>query len=330
MGESTIEEGGVWVISEPSDSDKFDVIYELNSIGRKLADRNNNTLTLVLIGYALQEKIEEIKRFSYDYILYAENKMFECYDLENYANTLVEMIRKYKPGVVLLGSTLYGRTIAPWIASALKTGLTADCIWLDMNEGTLIQVRPAFGDNIEAEIICPRRKPQMATVRPHVFPLAECRDNDGTCKLVRYDVTNFKTDFLTLLDRIKVLENSQSLEKAQIIFAVGRGIKSKKNLDMVFELAVLYGAQVGATRALVDMGMIDRKYQIGQTGVTVKPKLYIAFGISGCIQHMSGVLCNEIWAVNNDENAQIFKKATLGCVADINVFLPLLLNKMKE
>ena len=330
MEKDVIREGGIWVISEPVFSKKFDIVYELNNIGRHLCNMSDANLTLIIVGNDLEKRIDELRDLPYDFILYAEHSNFEKIDIEQYGNIIVDMINEYKPNVVLFGSTIFGRALAPWIAAKLQTGLTADCIHLEMDEDLLIQVRPAYGDNIVAKIVCANKKPQMATVRSNIFRPSKFRTDGKKSKVIKYNVKNIERNNLKIIERIFDLKQNNLLEKARIIFGIGRGIKSQKNIDMVFELAQIFNAQVGATRMLVDMGMIEKKYQIGQTGVVVRPDLYVAFGISGYIQHMSGVLCNEIWAVNIDESAPIFQMASLKCVADLNIFMPMLLEQFKK
>ena len=330
MAKDVIKEGGIWVISEPVFSKKFDIAYELNNIGKHLCNMSDTELTLVIVGNELEKRIDELRNLPYDFILCAENSKLENVDIEQYGNVIVDMINEYKPNVVLFGSTIYGRTLAPWVAAKLQTGLTADCIHLEMEKDLLIQVRPAYGDNIVAKIVCANNKPQMATVRSNIFQPSKFRTDGEKSKVIKYNVKHIESNSLKIIERIVDLNQNSLLEKARIVFGIGRGIKSPKNIDMVFELAQIFNAQVGATRMLVDMGMIEKKYQIGQTGVVVRPDLYVAFGISGYIQHMSGVLCNEIWAVNIDETAPIFQIASLKCVADLNIFMPMLLEQFKK
>jgi electron transfer flavoprotein alpha subunit len=263
----------------------------------------------------------------------AEDRALANYQDEPYTNVIVELIKKYKPEIVLCGATSIGRSLISRVAVNIKTGLTADCTGLDIEaqRKILLQTRPAFGGNIMATIISPDFRPQMATVRHKVFP-ESASDMKRKGKIIR---ENFDGNLLIsrtrLLDIVEEIESSVNLAEADIIVSGGRGLAAPENFKLVQDLAGVLGGAVGASRAAVDAGWMPYSHQVGQTGRTVSPKIYIACGISGQIQHLVGMQSAKIIvAINKDPDAPIFKVATYGLVGDLFAILPALTKRFKE
>ena len=267
-----------------------------------------------------------------DKVYIFEDEKFSRYDTEIYSQFAINLVKEIKPEIMLIGATNQGRDLAPRISSALHTGLTADCTDLDINEKLqLAATRPTFGGQLMATILC-KKMPQMATVRPKVFkPMAEnaVRNTEFIKKTIDTSQIASKVE---LLDFVKTLENElNELDSAEIIISGGRGIGTSEGFEMLNELARLLNGTVGASRVAVDMGIAPKSIQIGQTGKTVRPKIYIACGISGAIQHIVGMKdSDKIIAINTDENAPIFNVADLGIVGDINKILPELIEYLKK
>ena len=246
---------------------------------------------------------------------------------------IVDLVKKERPNIFLLGATAIGRSLAPKVAARLETGLTADCTGLEVNvaERNLLQTRPAFGGNLMATILCPNHRPQMATVRPKVFkPLAE--DSSRTGEVVSVDLSSVKWDIRAkVLEVVKETGYVVNLEEANIIVSGGRGLCDPKNFTMVEELAKTLGGAVGASRAAVDAGWVPYAHQVGQTGKTVGPKIYFACGIHGAIQHLAGMSSSDIIiAINKNPDAPIFKIATYGIVGDVREILPMLTKEFQK
>ncbi len=267
-----------------------------------------------------------------DLVYLVDDPSLKYYNDELYSDIFTNLIKIYKPEIVLMGATTYGRSLAPRVASKLNTGLTADCTRLEIDEKNrnLMQTRPAFGGNLMATIICPNHRPQMATVRPKVMkPL----DKDVTRKgqIIKANVEIIKNPKTKVKDVVTTLIESVSLTEADIVVSGGRGLCDPKNFALVEELARVLGGAVGASRAAVDAGWIDYSHQVGQTGKTVGPKVYFACGISGAVQHLAGMSSSDIIiAINKDPNAPIFKAATYGIVGDVLEVLPALINEFKS
>lgn len=266
-----------------------------------------------------------------DKVYVFENEKFKNYNTEIYSKIAIELAKEIEPEIMLIGATNQGRDLAPRISSALHTGLTADCTDLDINEKQqLAATRPTFGGQLMATILC-KKFPQMATVRPKVFKPMEqnaIRNTEFISKTA--DLSNIETR-VEILDFVKTLENElNELDSAEIIVSGGRGIGTPEGFAMLEELAELLGGTVGASRVAVDMGIVSKNIQVGQTGKTVRPKIYIACGISGAIQHVVGMKDSQkIIAINTDENAPIFNVADLGIVGDVYKIIPDLINQLK-
>jgi len=332
VGEGEKEENfrGVWIFAEQSQGRIASVAYELLGIGRKLADELQTELSAVLFGES--PEVEELIKWGADKVYYTDASQYVYLDDELYAKTLVNLINQNKPEILLAGATAIGRSFIPRVAARLRVGLTADCTGLEIDKetGNLLQIRPAFGGNIMATIVSPTSRPQIATVRPRVMKRGEYNTNK------KGEI--IKIEPMEPTGRVKILERVQdssfckvNLQDAKVIVSGGRGLGSPDNFSMLWELANLLGGTVGASRAAVDEGWIPYAHQVGQTGKTVCPKLYIACGISGAVQHLVGMQASDIIvAINKDSNAPIFNVSTYGIVGDLKEIIPLMIKKLKE
>ncbi len=334
-GEVTVTETstyrGVWVFAEQRYGKVSSVAFELLGAGRRLADELGVELSAVLFG-APKEEAEELIKYGADRVYLADDPSLERFNDEPYARLLTSLINTHRPEIVLAGATPLGRSFFPRVAATLRAGLTADCTAFDIEKGTrnLLQTRPAFGGNIMATIITPSSRPQMATVRPRVMKrLKPDPTRKGEIIFVKADGIPSRT---RVVDSIKeVSELAVNLQEAEVIVAGGRGLGDPKGFKMLEELALLLGGAIGASRAAVDAGWISYSHQIGQTGKTVCPKLYIACGISGAVQHLVGMQSSDIIvAINKNPEAPIFNVANFGIVGDIYEIVPLLIKKIKE
>ena len=324
---------GVWVFAEQKKGKVQPVVFELLEKARQLAADLETQVSAVLLGERLEEEVQELIWRGADNVYVVENHALANYQDEPYTNVIVELIKKYKPEVVLCGATSIGRSLIARVAVKIKTGLTADCTGLDIEaqRKILLQTRPAFGGNIMATIISPDFRPQMATVRHKVFP-ESASDMKRKGRVIR---ENFDGNSLIsrtrLLDIVEEIESTVNLAEADIIVSGGRGLGALENFKLVQDLAGVLAGAVGSSRAAVDAGWIAYSHQVGQTGRTVSPKIYFACGISGQIQHLVGMQSSKIIvAINKDPDAPIFKVATYGLVGDLFVILPALTKKFKE
>jgi electron transfer flavoprotein alpha subunit len=334
-------EGEVWVFAEQHNGQLEDTPIELLGKARHLADVLGVKLAAVLLGENVEELGFKLINCGADKVYLAEHPMLTVYQTNSYAKVIYDLIHKHKPQIVLYGATFAGRDLAPRIASAAKSGLTADCTDLQigdheetktkkLHKNLLFQIRPAFGGNIIATIINTDRWPQMATVREGVMQMP-LPDEKRKGKIVREKVLLSKTDLpLEILDEHK-RPKKVNLKAARIIVAGGAGVGSRDNFKLIWDLANCLGAAPAATRAAVDLGFIDHDHQVGQTGTTVRPSLYIAVGISGQIQHQAGMSGSQkIVAINSDPNAPIFNIAHYKIVGDLNVVVPVLIKTIRE
>ena len=323
----------VWVYLEVSNGALRGVGPELLGEGKKLAEGSDERLCAVLIGNEVSALSEEAFHYGADVVYLVEGPEYAHYSTDAYAKAMTQLIKTHKPSVILLGATHNGRDLGPRVACRIGTGLTADCTKLDidMETGLVAWTRPAFGGNIMATIFCPEHRPQMGTVRPNVFRKAE-PDRSRTGKIVREHIRVTSEEIRTkLVDIIKTCEASYNLEEAGIIVAGGRGLEKIENLALIEELAAVLGGAVGVSRPLADEGWRPSQYQVGQTGKIVCPKIYIACGISGAIQHLAGMASSEIIiAINKDPEAPIFKVADYGIVGDVMKILPILIEECKK
>ena len=322
---------GVWVIAEMRGDAFAPVTYELLGKARQLADELSVPVTAIVLGHGVKDKAPELVARGADRVVVVDNEALAHFVDEAYAKIIAHLARQEKPEIILAGATATGRAFFPQVATMLETGLTADCTGLEIEEGSrnLLQTRPAFGGNLMATIVCDDRRPQMATVRPHVLkPLEADTGRQG-------EIIDFEPSQELLDHRVKVVESvveeaeGPGLTDAEIVVAAGRGLEKQENLKLVEDLAHCLDAAIGATRAITDAGWISTNHQIGQTGVTVSPKLYIACGISGAIQHLVGMQGSDIIvAINKDKDAPIFDVATYAIVGDVKEVLPALTKKI--
>jgi len=323
---------GVWIFAEQKDGVPSEVVLELLGEGRKLADQLGVALSAVLLGDNVKETAKALISYGADQVYLVDKPDLKVFNDESYANIIERLITKYKPEIVLMGATTYGRSLAPRIASRLNTGLTADCtkLEIDMEKKILLQTRPAFGGNLMATIICPKHRPQMSTVRPKVMkPLIPDKLSIG--KIIEPEINISDNIKIKINEVVKTLYESVSLSEADIIVSGGRGLGDKKNFILIEELAKVLGGAVGASRAVVDAGWVDYSHQVGQTGKTVGPKIYFACGISGAVQHLVGMSSSDIIiAINKNPEAPIFKIANYGIVGDVLEILPAIIKDIKR
>ncbi|MCD6574309.1 electron transfer flavoprotein subunit alpha/FixB family protein, partial [Candidatus Aerophobetes bacterium] len=308
------------------------VTFELLSAGRKLADDLGESLSVILLD-KVEDKVRILKNYPVDRIYLVRHSLLGEYRTNLYAKVLTSLIEKFKPEIILMGATSIGRDLAPRVASRIKTGLTANCTSLkvDKEKRCLVQICPAFGGNIMASIITPYTRPQMATVRPKVMEKMLPSSSSKTQVIeVKPDLSG-EDELVKIVDRIREEAGVEDLQEAEVIVSGGRGLGKPENFSLIRKLAELLGGAVGASRAVVDAGWIPSYHQVGQTGKTVQPKLYIACGISGAIQHQVGMRNSEvIIAINKDPEAPIFNIATYGIVEDLHRFLPALIDKLEK
>ncbi len=335
------KQGEVWVFAEQHGGKLEETSLELLSKGRELADTLKVPLACVLLGQSVSALCERLGQYGADKVYLAEHPLLEHYQVSSYAKVIDDLIQKHKPQIVLYGATPCGRDLAPRIASAMKAGLTADCTDLQIGsheikktgevyENLLFQIRPAFGGNIIATIINYDRWPQMATVREGVMPMPE-PDVSHKAAVVKETVHLSQTDLAIEILAEHLQARKVNLKASRVIVAGGAGVGSKENFKLVWDLAHCLGGAPGATRAAVDLGFIDRDHQVGQTGTTVRPSLYIAIGISGAIQHQAGMADSQkIIAINNDPEAPIFNVAHYKILGDLNTVVPMMIKAIKE
>ncbi|NQU75149.1 MAG: electron transfer flavoprotein subunit alpha/FixB family protein [Planctomycetes bacterium] len=333
-------QGEVWVFAEQEAAALSEVPLELLGKGRELADKLGVKLAAVLLGDGVKDLASKLIAYGADKVYLAEEPRLGYYQANGYAKVLCDLIHAHKPQICLFGATPIGRDLAPRIASAMKCGLTADCTDLQIgdhelpagqgkHENLLLQIRPAFGGNIIATIINYDRWPQMATVREGVMPMLQA---DATRKgdVIDCDVNLNGTELPLKIIESRRTQKKVNLKSARVIVSGGAGVGSRENFKLCWDLANCLGAAVAGSRAAVDLGYIDRDHQVGQTGTTVRPALYIAVGISGAVQHRAGMAESaKIVAINTDKDAPIFGVAHYGIVGDLNVVIPKLIKAIR-
>ena len=332
--------GNVWVFVEQEGGKIADVSLELVSKGAELAAKLNVKLEAVLLGNKVEQCCATLFSYGCDKVILAEDPRLEPFTVLPYAKVIMDLIREKKPNILMFGATMKGRELAPRIASEKLAGLTADCTDLKIDDfddkvnkkfyaNKLMQIRPAFGGNIIATIVNTWDDPQMVTVREGVMKMdTPDTSRKGEIERVKVALTAQET-VVKVIERVRQ-EKSVNLKAAQIIVAGGYGVGSKENFKLIHQLADVLGGQVGASRAAVDAGWIDHDHQVGQTGVTVRPKLYIACGISGSVQHRAGMTeSKKIIAVNTDPAAPIFSVAHYGIIGDLNSVIPMMIKAYK-
>lgn len=325
---------GVWTIAEEKDGQLKNVSFELLTRGRKLADKLGVKLTSVLIGGEVSdEKLNELILRGADEVLFVGDDKLSNFIVETYSNVLIDLINEYKPEVIISAATSTGRTLMPHVAVRIHGGLTADCTGLDIEPetGNLLQTRPAIGGNILATIKTPNHRPQLATVRPkstRPAPIDETRSGKITRIPMKPELYDDRVKFISLH---KEEDEDVNIQEADIVVSGGRGMKQPENFEMLKELAEKLGGAVGASRDAVDRGWVAYPHQVGLSGKTVTPKLYIAAGISGAIQHLAGMkTADYIITINTDPEAQIFQVSDFGIIGDLFEILPLLNEKLAK
>lgn len=322
---------GICVYADYNGGSIHNVTFELIGKARQLARVIDHPVYALLIGDNTKEAADELLSYGVDKVFVYEHELLKNFDIERYANCFADFIERIKPSSILVGATNIGRCLAPRVAARFHTGLTADCTKLEMKENTdLVQIRPAFGGNIMAQIINPNHRPQFATVRYKIFDAPEkVKEIHGEIETVP-----IKEEWLKSHNEILWIEEKPkevNISEADVIVAVGRGLKSKDDLKMVNELAEELGAVVACSRPLVEANIFDTKHQIGLSGKTVKPKLLITLGISGAIQFTAGMNNSEcVIAINSDKNAQIFDVANYGIVGDMYEIVPKLIEEIRK
>ena len=323
---------GVMVYAEQRKGVVHPVAYELLGKGRELADQLGEPLYAVLIGSDVKAGAEELAVRSADKVYTYEDPALEDFRDDPYSALMADLVREVKPSLFLIGATSIGRSLGPKLAAVLETGLTADCTGLEIDPETrlLLQTRPAYGGNIMATIICPNSRPQMATVRYKMMKEAEV-DSARKGEIVAKPV-----DMEALPDRVKILDYQPSPEQvniidAEIVVSGGKGLGEPSGFAVIEELARALGGAVGASRPTVDEGWKEYRHQVGLSGRTVRPKLYMACGISGAVQHLAGMKTSDvIIAINKDREAPIFSVSTLGAVGDLYEVIPILAEKVRK
>jgi electron transfer flavoprotein alpha subunit len=307
------------------------VVCELLTHGRRLADRLGQPLVAVALGDARMQELERLCHQGADRVVCCRHDLLGSYSTDGFTTALAAVVAKEKPSVLLFGATPNGRDLAPRVAARLRFGLTADCTGLDIDDqGQLVQTRPAFGGNIMASIVSPCTRPQAATVRPNVFAAA-APDLRRPVAIEEFPVTLSKASIRTrLVETIATAAEGEKIEEARVIVAAGRGCGEPSHLDLVRSLAHRLGGTMAGSRAIVELGWVPHTIQVGQSGTTVGPDLYVAVGISGAVQHIVGMSSSKkIVAINKDPDAPIFKIADLGVVGDALQILPKLLDALK-
>lgn len=326
---------GVWVFAEQRDYKLQKVSLELLGKGKEIANSLGVELTALLLGNNIDNLAEDLLVYGADKVLYIEDENLTHYTTDAYAKAIVDIVNERKPEIILVGATNVGRDLGPRVSARLNTGLTADCTGLDIEEGTghLLMTRPAFGGNLMATIICTEHRPQMSTVRPGVFERLEKNEINIDMKKVEKTKPNISSKDLRVkvLNVVKIAKEVADISEASILVSGGRGMGNADNFKLLKNLAEVVNGVVCGSRAAVDNGWVDHALQVGQTGKTVKPKLYIACGISGAIQHLAGMQESDyIIAINKDADAPIMQVADLGLVGDLNKIIPELTEQIRN
>lgn len=324
---------GVFVFVEQVDNQALNVGLELIGKAKELAAKIGTQVTAVILGKDIQSEYKKLGAHGADVVIAVSHPMLEIYKTEPYTYVLAELVKEYKPEICLFGATALGRDLAPRVSSRVQTGLTADCTTLEIEDETnhLLATRPAFGGNVMATIVCPNHRPQMATVRPGVMQMIAYDENRS------FEFVEKKMDIPESCNNVEILEvvktktEKANIQDADILISGGRGVGSKEGFEILEKVAEKLGGMVSASRACTDENWIAKDRQVGQTGQTVRPKLYIACGISGAIQHVAGMEDSElIVAINKDETSTIFDVADIGIVGDMHKVLPAFLEELNK
>jgi len=323
---------GVLVFGEYTDGKFSGAVLEILGEARKIADKLGVQVSAAVLGNRMADPAGELIAGGADKVYLVEHPLLERFNDDVYTDVMTQIVNTYMPEIFIIASTIHGSSLAARVASRLGTGLTADCTELevDTEKRLLRQTRPTFGGNLMATIICPGARPQMCTVKPRVMQkLPPDYSRAGEVIIPQVDIK--ESSRLRIIERIVSSGMDYNLEEAEIIVSVGRGLQNPNNLNMIREFANVLGASIGASRALVDMGWLEYSHQVGQTGKTVRPRVYFACGISGAIQHLAGMLSSEfIVAINKDPDAPIFKAANVGIVGDLTSIIPTLTTELKR
>ena len=336
---------GVFIFAEQVDNKISGIAFELVGKAKDLAADLNTTVTAVLLGSGITEKANELAEYGADRVIVVDDPALETYMTEPYTHALSSVIKEFKPEIMLVGATPIGRDLGPSVSARVATGLTADCTKLDIGDfplkpvpgkedeqkhNQLLMTRPAFGGNTIATIACPNNRPQMATVRPGVMQ-KKPRVAGATCEVVSYNPGFEKNSkYVEILEVVKAIKDTVDIMDAKILVSGGRGVGSPENFKILEDLAKAIGGEVSCSRAVVDAGWKPKDLQVGQTGKTVRPQVYIACGISGAIQHLAGMEESDlIIAINKDETAPIFDVADIGIVGDLNKIVPALTKEIE-
>lgn len=322
---------GIFVIAEQRSGQIQPISIEMLGEAKKLAGKLKDNVTVIVLGDDMDESLNDLCGYGADKIIYCKHAKLKTYTTDAYTKVLADLIAERKPEIVIVGATAIGRDLAPRLAARVGTGLTADCTGLDIGEERMaLMTRPAFGGNLMATIVCKENRPQMATVRPGVMEKAA--HTDTVCKVETIQPEISDADIIAKVTDVVLQKRERPpLSEADIIVAGGRGVKNSEGFELLQSLADKLGGVVGSSRAPVDSGWISPDAQIGQTGTTVRPKLYIACGISGAIQHLAGMSESQtIVAINKDPNAPIHKVAHYSIVGDLFKIIPALIQSIEE
>ena len=334
---------GVYVFAQQVDNELSGIAFELLGKAKDLAKDLNTDVTAILIGYQVKNLADELAAYGADKVIVVDDPELKEYRTEPYTHAMASVINEYKPDIVLVGATAIGRDLGPRVSARVATGLTADCTVLEIGDfpinpipnqeqkhNQLLMTRPAFGGNTIATIACPDNRPQMATVRPGVMQKID-RIDGAKAEVIEYN-PGFTPDnkYVEILEVVKSVKDTVDIMDAKILVSGGRGVGSAENFKILQDLADVLGGTVSCSRAVVDSGWMERDYQVGQTGKTVRPNLYFAIGISGAIQHVAGMEESDIIiAINKDADAPIFDVADYGIVGDLNKIVPALTQALK-
>lgn len=322
----------IWVFIETECGKAKNVGYELINVAKPLAEQKGCPLVAVVIGKDVEAVAKDAICYGADSAIIVDGPEYEYYTTDAFTKALTTLVEKYKPETLMIGATNNGRDMGPRVSCRLKTGLTADCTGIDIDEesGNIAWTRPTFGGNLMATIMCPENRPQMGTVRPGVFKKG-AYDESRTGEIIKEEIHVTPEEIRTsLIERVNEVAEAVNLEEAEIIVSGGRGVGSADNFKLLSDLAEVLGATVGCSRAVVDAGWMPHAHQVGQSGKTVAPKLYFAIGISGAIQHVAGISGSDtIVAINKDPDAPIFEVADYGIVGNLNEVVPALTEAFK-
>lgn len=334
---------GVYIFAQQVDNAISPIAFELLGKAKELAKDLETEVTAVLLGYNVKGLADSLAEYGADNVVVVDSPVLETYRTEPYTQALTAVINEYKPEIMLVGATAIGRDLGPRVSARVGTGLTADCTVLEIGDfplnplpnreqkhNQLLMTRPAFGGNTIATIACPDNRPQMATVRPGVMQKIDKIDGAKANVIEFNPALEENNCYVEILDVVKEIKNTVDIQEAKILVSGGRGVGSKENFKLLEDLADAIGGVVACSRAAVDNGWMDKDLQVGQTGKTVRPKVYFAIGISGAIQHTSGMEESDIIiAINKDASAPIFDVADYGIVGDLNKIVPMLTEALK-